>query len=1143
MPAPSTVSDFLDVCRKSGVIDESCLSTIQGPASASPVAAAKALVRAGKLTKFQAGQLLAGKYRGLRFDRLKILDKIGSGGMGTVFLCEHLGLRKKVAVKVLPPDQAGDEGVRERFFREARAAASLDHPNIVRVHDMNSSGGVHYIVMEYVEGQDLQSILNKYGAMPYGRACNYIAQAALGLQHAHEKGLVHRDIKPANLLVDKEGVVKILDLGLATFSSESEEKDNLTARFDKGAVLGTADYMAPEQIIASSNVDIRADIYSLGVTLYALINGKPPFGGTSTQKLVGHTSITATSLTTIRREVPKGLSAIVDKMMAKDPAQRLQTPAEVVDALNPWLEADTIPLDGQQTRKMPGVAKSGRRKGLKKKSRMPLIVTAIAISALVFGGLGAWALTGNEKADKASAATNVGNQKAQPATTTPKANPVASTPATPINRNEARLVYEIDFAKAAAFTAKYSNKNRVSMEGSYPPGWATLSWRGGAVADISIQDHMGSRGVALRTTQGEGGSAELHTAMGASPYSFTPGKRYLLRTEYANIGTKTASFEVRFDAERPPVKNSIQLKPTRGEWQTIDLTLIAPQHERVTTYFTNSAAVYPNYLVVRSVQVFEFGSSTPATTGPARLVFEEDFGKAPSFHGTTAKPGGLTMQQGSLPDGWTSFVWRDGARGEVAQEEFAGKKGIAFRTIEGENCAEVTTTGQKPKATIKAGHTYRVDVEYAAPGDPGGRFDIRFDDMSKPGADQARFTRTGNSWKTATARFTCPDDKDRPFSIYLVNYGVGTAETVFVHTVKLFDLTADPNVPAAGAAGGSSIYRLAAAEWKPFRVALSQGRHVSSADVPELPNGVLAGMWRQEDTGEVAVEDIAGRRGMTLANGDGGVSIQVFPGEPVAELKAGQEYVIKVVHLGGSSAGGRIQLRKPQSSDSIVNHALGGTDGKWAETTARMTATESGPVHLFLQNGTGGTDGRVTIHSVEIFAAGKEAAPVAVTGYRLNLTNAKSLAKRYRKDVEIESQGDGTLPAPWAGHTLSADTVGDVFVDPVAGTPALGLRNDDGAPSVELFCKSALCEAKAGKKYSVRVAYQTETNGKGGVQIALGGQECGRTDFTTSVGTWKDVELTITANVDGPLTMTITCGSVGSESSVFIKEIEIKESP
>src|SRR5262245_48883478 len=522
MPAPATTHDFLDVCRKSGVVEETSLSEISGHTASSPMAAAKALIRAGVITKFQASQLLAGKYKGLRFDRLKILDRIGSGGMGTVFLCQHLGLRKQVAVKVLPPDQAGDEGVRERFFREARAAAALDHPKIVRVHDTNTSGGVHYIVMEYVDGQDLQTIRNTYGSLPHTRACTYIAQAALGLQHAFEKGLVHRDIKPANLLVDKDGVVKILDMGLALF--HEDEKDNLTAKFDKGAVLGTADYMAPEQIMASSTVDIRADIYSLGVTLYTLINGKPPFGGSCTQKLIGHTTHRATSLTEIRREVPKQLSAVVDKMMSKDPNDRFQSPAEVVEALHPWLEADTIPLDIQQTRKMPGTQLLRQRRRLTVaggKSKLPLIVAAVAVSALLFGGLGVWALSGGSKTEKSSVAA-ANNNANTPTVTGPSPGigiPQATGPsAAPSARDEAKLVYEIDFGKLSPFLARYDDKRRISMEGSHPAGWTSQSWRAGAVAEVGVQDHNGLRGVVMRTNSGEGGSAELHTAPGACPY-------------------------------------------------------------------------------------------------------------------------------------------------------------------------------------------------------------------------------------------------------------------------------------------------------------------------------------------------------------------------------------------------------------------------------------------------------------------------------------------------------------------------------------------------------------------------------------------------------------------------------------------------
>jgi eukaryotic-like serine/threonine-protein kinase len=392
MPAPTTGIEFLEICRKSDIVKESVIAEYSDGVYSSPIQIAKALVRTRELTKFQAAQLLAGKYKGLRFDRLIILDRIGAGGMGAVFLCEHTGLRKKVAVKVLPPEQAQDESARERFFREARAAAVLDHPNIVRVHDMSSSNGLHYIVMEYVEGNDLQTVLNKYGPLPSAKACGYVAQVAQGLQHASERGLVHRDIKPGNLLVDNDGVVKILDMGLARL--ESDEKENLTAKFDRGAILGTADFMAPEQVISSSKVDIRADIYSLGITLYTLINGKPPFGGNSTQKIVGHQTQRATPLTKIRPGVPKGLSAIVDKMIAKNPDDRFQTPGEIVHALSPWMEADSVPMGSGVTRKLTAT----RRRQKPRRKRMPWATIAAVCVGVGMGTAGIlWAMLPTKK--------------------------------------------------------------------------------------------------------------------------------------------------------------------------------------------------------------------------------------------------------------------------------------------------------------------------------------------------------------------------------------------------------------------------------------------------------------------------------------------------------------------------------------------------------------------------------------------------------------------------------------------------------------------------------------------------------------------------------------------------------------------------
>src|SRR5262249_29105231 len=225
----------------------------------------------------------------------------------------------------------------ERFEREARAVATLDHPSIVKVHDVDTDGELHYLVMEFVEGSTLHDIVKKKGPMDFLRAAHYVFQTALGLQHAHEAGLVHRDIKPGNLLLDRGGGVKILDLGLARFFHD--QGDNLTREHDARSILGTADYLAPEQALDSHNVDIRADIYGLGMTFYYLLAGKAPFAeGTLNQKLIWHQVRQPHPLPALRPSVPPELLAVLERMIAKDPGERFQTPLEAAHALAPWAE-------------------------------------------------------------------------------------------------------------------------------------------------------------------------------------------------------------------------------------------------------------------------------------------------------------------------------------------------------------------------------------------------------------------------------------------------------------------------------------------------------------------------------------------------------------------------------------------------------------------------------------------------------------------------------------------------------------------------------------------------------------------------------------------------------------------------------------
>jgi WD40 repeat protein/tRNA A-37 threonylcarbamoyl transferase component Bud32 len=298
-------------------------------------ALAREMVRRGWLTPYQVNRLVQGRGQELIVGRYHLLEPLGEGGMGQVLKARHAIMKRVVALKLIRPERlAGDEMVR-RFHREIELVARLAHPNVVTAYDAAQAEGMHFFVMEYVEGTDLAKLVKRQGPLPVPQACDVAHQAARGLQHIHEAGLVHRDIKPSNLILAVGGVVKILDLGLARIGmQESSESTSLTHH---GDVMGTPDYMAPEQAQESRAADIRADIYSLGCTLYYLLAGKPPFGGsTFAQKIARHLSAEPPPLEQARSDLPPGLGAVVRKMLAKRPEDRYQAPAEAADALVPF---------------------------------------------------------------------------------------------------------------------------------------------------------------------------------------------------------------------------------------------------------------------------------------------------------------------------------------------------------------------------------------------------------------------------------------------------------------------------------------------------------------------------------------------------------------------------------------------------------------------------------------------------------------------------------------------------------------------------------------------------------------------------------------------------------------------------------------
>ena len=321
--------------------------------------------------------------------RYRVVRVLGAGGMGTVYLAEHRLMGRRVAIKVIHPDLLRHPVAVKRFQVEVRAAARLDHSNIVRAHDAEEAGGLHFLVMEYVEGASLARIVRERGPLQPLQACRCIRQVARGLQHACDRGMVHRDIKPQNLMLTSQGTVKILDFGLARFARTTAAEEPLpagtatgtgTTVTAAGSVFGTPDYIAPEQAQDSRDVDVRADIYSLGCTLYFLLTGSPPFPDKpSAEKLAAHIAAPLPPLVIGGHSAPAMLDGIVARMTAKNPADRFATPAEVSAAIDEFLAVEQLRTSPQPT--------ANRRAWIH-----GAWLGGVGVAAAAILGLGAWSL-------------------------------------------------------------------------------------------------------------------------------------------------------------------------------------------------------------------------------------------------------------------------------------------------------------------------------------------------------------------------------------------------------------------------------------------------------------------------------------------------------------------------------------------------------------------------------------------------------------------------------------------------------------------------------------------------------------------------------------------------------------------------------
>src|SRR5262245_5044766 len=337
MASPEKFAAFVGAVRDGGLLPAAEMEALAS-AAARPDADAeeivKDLVRRGLLTVYQVRRLWKGRGAELVLNQYVLLDKLGEGGMGEVFRARHTRLDRDVALKVMRRERLANPEAVKRFRREIKAAARLAHENVVLAYDADQAGDVHFFAMEFVDGITLDDLVEEKGPLPVGEACEYVRQIAMGLQHAHEAGLIHRDVKPSNMLLSKDGIVKISDLGLVLLD-DTETAESVSKITKEGLTVGTPDFVAPEQARNPRGADIRADIYALGGTLYYLLTGAVPHPiGTPTEKMLRH----ARSPFPVpdRADLPTGLADVILKLTSRKPDDRYQTPAEAAEALAPF---------------------------------------------------------------------------------------------------------------------------------------------------------------------------------------------------------------------------------------------------------------------------------------------------------------------------------------------------------------------------------------------------------------------------------------------------------------------------------------------------------------------------------------------------------------------------------------------------------------------------------------------------------------------------------------------------------------------------------------------------------------------------------------------------------------------------------------
>lgn len=366
-PHEMSLDEYITQVSKAGILSERDMTALiqdldesQKPQTA--VDFSEQLIQSGKLTNYQAHVISSGEAQPLQIGEYQILEPIGSGGMGTVYKAIHQRMKRIVALKVIRSDLNQDPDRLKRFEREVQTAARLSHPNVVTAYDAGEAQGIHYLICEYIDGESLSQLVRESGALDFSDALNCILQVAQGLAYAHGRGVIHRDIKPANILVDDQGDVKILDMGLARLQQSAEETladGSQTQLTSSQFFMGTIDYMAPEQARNTRLADHRSDIYSLGCTFYFLLTAKPVYDGeTTVERILAHREQPIPRLSDLSPSIPSEVDRIFETMMAKDPDDRYGAVTDLIKNLEQLHSESTMVLNVSENQTQDAVSEN-----------------------------------------------------------------------------------------------------------------------------------------------------------------------------------------------------------------------------------------------------------------------------------------------------------------------------------------------------------------------------------------------------------------------------------------------------------------------------------------------------------------------------------------------------------------------------------------------------------------------------------------------------------------------------------------------------------------------------------------------------------------------------------------------------------------